>query len=72
MTEPVIQIRRDPPLSDWVCYLFGNKPGGSGLAYRPAVGQVPNWFVRWMMKICFSCTWVYEGKTTSEPTSFWN
>lgn len=50
------------PLSDWTCYMFGNKPGGMGLIYTPALGKEPNWFVRWMMKICFACTWVKESK----------
>lgn len=44
--------------SDWSCYLFGNKPGGVGMIYVPTKDQVPNWFVRWMMKICLGCTWV--------------
>lgn len=47
-------------LSKWECYMFGNKPGGSGLAYRPTIGNVPNIFIRYMMKICFACTWVKE------------
>lgn len=46
-----------PKSSDWECYLFGNKPGGMGLVYRPIDGQVPNWVVRLMMKVCFACTW---------------
>ena len=50
-----------PKNSNWTCYLFGNKPNGMGLVYVPREGQVPNWFVRWMMKICFDCTWV-KGK----------
>jgi hypothetical protein len=59
MTEYKFQIT--PELdSDWKCYLFGNKPEGQGLIYSPAKGQVPNWFVRWMMKICLDCTWVKE------------
>ena len=49
-----------PILSDWKCYLFGNKPGGNGITYMPTVGNVPNVFIRWMMKICFACTWVKE------------
>lgn len=49
---------RVPERSDWSCYLFGNKPGGMGIVYVPAKDQVPNWFVRWMMKICLGCTWV--------------
>ena len=51
-----------PEPSGWVCYLWGNKPGGSGMAYYPAKGHVPNAFVRFMMKVCFACTWVYEGE----------
>ena len=44
--------------SEWVCYLFGNKPGGVGIVYYPSEGQVPNLFVRWMMKVCLGCTWI--------------
>lgn len=47
-----------PKPSGWTCYMFGNKPGGMGIAYTPAEGQVPNAFVRWMMRVCFACTWV--------------
>jgi hypothetical protein len=50
-----------PKHSGWSCYLFGNKPGGVGIIYKPSEGNVPNWFVRWMMKICFDCTWVKEN-----------
>ena len=52
-----------PENSEWVCYLFGNTPGGVGLIYRPRKGQEPNWFVRRMMKICFACTWIKEKNT---------
>ena len=48
--------------SEWQCYLFGNRPGGMGMVYRPNKGKEPNWFVRWMMKICFDCLWVKEGE----------
>ncbi len=48
--------QRDP--SVWVCYMFGNKPNGDGMTYIPQRGSVPNFFVRWMMKICFACTWI--------------
>jgi hypothetical protein len=48
---------------DWQCYLFGNKPGGHGIVYFPSKGQVPNWFVRWMMKVCLGCTWVKKEQT---------
>jgi hypothetical protein len=47
-----------PKLSNWTCYLFGNRPGGMGMVYTPAEGQVPNRFVRFMMRICLGCTWV--------------
>jgi hypothetical protein len=43
--------------------MFGSKPEtNDGIAYVPAKSQEPNWFVRWMMKICFDCTWVKEKK----------
>lgn len=49
---------KTPVMSDWQCYLFGNKPGSSGgIVLRPTIDNVPNWFVRWMMKVCFDCTW---------------
>jgi hypothetical protein len=44
--------------SNWKCYMFGNRPGGSGMVYYPAKGMVPNAFVRFMMRICFGCVWV--------------
>lgn len=45
--------------SEWICYMFGASKN-EGFAYRPAKGKQPNWFVRWMMKVCFACTWVKE------------
>jgi hypothetical protein len=48
---------------DWKCYLFGNTPSGHGMVYFPSKGQVPNWFVRWMMKVCLGCTWVKKEQT---------
>jgi hypothetical protein len=47
--------------SEWKCYMFGSTDG-SGITYRPIKGGEPNWFVRWMMKICFACTWIKEKK----------
>ena len=47
-----------PKLSNWTCYMFGNRPDGVGICYTPAEGQVPNRFVRWMMYLCFDCLWV--------------
>jgi hypothetical protein len=50
-----------PKYSNWKCYLFGLKPGGSnGIVYVPLEGEVPNALVRWMMKVCLGCTWVKE------------
>ena len=49
-----------PERSDWSCYMFGNRPGGAGMVYTPTKGKEPNWFVRWMMKICFDCLWIKE------------
>ena len=46
-----------PEPSGWECHLFGSKDR-QGITYFPAKGAVPNFFVRWMMKICLGCTWV--------------
>jgi hypothetical protein len=48
--------------SEWQCYMFGNRPNGMGIVYRPTKGKVPNLFVRWMMRICFDCLWVKDKK----------
>ena len=50
-------IGNQPKLSNWTCYLFGGSPG-CGIQYTPQEGRVPNRFVRFMMRICFDCTWV--------------
>jgi hypothetical protein len=47
-----------PKPSNYTCYMFGTRPGGSGIVYTPAEGEVPNRFVRFMMLICFGCRWV--------------
>ena len=44
--------------SNWTCYMFGNRPGGMGMTYTPQKGNVPNRFVRFMMRVCFDCYWV--------------
>lgn len=54
-TETTLQL---PKYSNWKCYLFGGS-ASSGMTYTPVEGNVPNRFVRWMMKVCFACTWVY-------------
>jgi len=53
-----INILNLPKQSNWTCYMFGNRPGGMGMCYTPVEGQVPNRFVRFMMRICLGCTWV--------------
>ena len=48
-----------PESSKWVCHLFGTNPKSQGgLTYFPVVGNVPNWFIRFMMKHLLGCTWV--------------
>jgi len=49
---------KTPESSEWQCYLFGNRPGSIGMIYTPPKGRVPNWFVRWAMRIFFDCLWV--------------
>ena len=49
-----------PEQSEWQCYMFGNRPGAQGIIYRPTKGKHPNWFVRWMMLVCFDCLWVKD------------
>ena len=49
---------QEPERSEWKCYLFGNTPqDNQGIVWIPIKGQEPNWFVRWIMKVCFACTW---------------
>ena len=66
MTEAKLIFKPCPTMSiqpkrfDWKCYMFGNRPDGTGIIYFPAKGQVPNRFVRFMMKVCFDCLWVKE------------
>jgi len=49
-----------PEPSEWKCYLFGSRPDRPGITYFPIKGNVPNRFVRFMMKVCFDCLWVKE------------
>ena len=57
--EPKLQELKMPKLSEWECYLFGSKPGNVyGMIYQPVEGNVPNRFIRWMMRICLGCTWL--------------
>ena len=55
------------PSSTWKCYLFGGDE--MGIVYFPKKGNVPNWFIRFCMRICLGCKWVNEKKnkeTTGE------
>lgn len=54
-------IIKQPELSDWKCYLFGNRPEtNTGITYIPLKGNEPNRFVRWMMLVCFDCLWIKD------------
>jgi hypothetical protein len=61
--EPEYKFLELPELSEWKCYMFGSKPSNPSFVYRPIKGGEPNWFVRWMMLICFNCTWIKENET---------
>ena len=52
------QLFKQPELSGWKCHLFGSR--GEGITYFPAKGSVPNWFIRFMMKVTIGCTWIKE------------
>ena len=59
-TDASYAFRINPEQSEWQCYMFGNRPDGVGIVYRPSKGKEPNWFVRLMMRICFNCLWVRD------------
>ena len=64
--EAVWSTFKAPERSDWKCYLFGSKPAAQGsFIYTPTKGNVPNFFVRWMMKVCLGCTWVKEKRNAN-------
>jgi len=57
-SEDNLHMVAQPERSEWKCYLFGNTPqDNQGIVWIPVKGQEPNRFVRWMMKVCFACTW---------------
>jgi len=62
MSETEFTFIKPPELSEWQCYMFGNRPNGTGIVYRPNKWREPNWFVRLMMRICFDCLWVKDKK----------
>tara|TARA_R110000822_G_C15073261_1_gene468840 strand:- start:55 stop:273 length:219 start_codon:yes stop_codon:yes gene_type:complete len=53
-----LTIAEQPELSGWKCHMYGSNPDGYGMVYYPTEGNVPNFFIRYMMKICLGCTWV--------------
>jgi len=56
-------------LAPWICYLFGTAPKtNTGISYRPLEGNVPNRFIRWMMKVCLACTWVKDNGETGDSS----
>jgi hypothetical protein len=52
--------------SEWRCYLFGCRDYNYGMVYTPVEDAVPNWFVRFMMRICLGCVWVKERPSDGE------
>ena len=61
---------RTPKYSDWQCYMYGSKPGSAlSTVYRPIEENLPNRFVRFMMKVCLGCTWVKDS--TIQPDEPW-
>lgn len=50
-----VYILDQPELSDWECQMFGS--GRYGMLWRPAKGEVPNWFWRQMQYLCFGHRW---------------
>ena len=54
-------IPKQPEYSDWHCRMFGAVEG-EGLKWNPTKGNVPNFFWRWMQKICFGNHWYINRK----------
>jgi hypothetical protein len=50
----------NPIMSEWHCYMFGNKPGGNGFTWRPHKGKEPNWFWRKMQYLILGNLWVKD------------
>lgn len=49
-----------PERSPWVCYLWGSSKESPGMTWQPDEHfKIPNRLQRWLMKVCFGCTWVY-------------
>lgn len=52
-----IRFAFQPKPSGWKCELFGL---GNGLVYKPAEGNVPNWFWRLMQRLILGNKWIKE------------
>jgi hypothetical protein len=51
---------RQPEMSEWQCYLFGGKPDGFHITWRPHKGKEPNWFWRKMQWLILGNLWVKD------------
>ncbi len=52
---------KQPELSSWKCYLFGNTPtADNGIIWIPRKNHEPNFFWRWMQWICFGNLWIKD------------
>lgn len=51
---------RQPEMSDWQCHLFGCKPDGFHITWRPLKGKEPNWFWRKMQYLILGNLWVKD------------
>ena len=60
MDEIKYAFLKMPEQSKWRCYMFGSRPSSPSFVYTPSKDREPNWFVRWMMRVCFDCLWVKE------------
>jgi hypothetical protein len=56
---PYVRWFISPEKSGWKCELFGST--NCNFAWYPDKGCVPNWFVRFFMRICFDCKWTKES-----------
>ena len=51
---------RQSEMSEWKCYLFGCKPDGFHITWRPHKGKEPNWFWRKMQWLILGNLWVKD------------
>jgi|694.fasta_scaffold00051_40 hypothetical protein len=58
-TESSAYVIKSPPSSGWICHLFGEH--SPFLTWEPAEGRVPNWWVRFWMRVFFGSVWKRKG-----------